>query len=424
MTGTPTTHPARPPAPGASPRAAFPAAARIDLSAIAANVRTLREHAGGTELMAVVKADAYGHGLVPSARAAVAGGASWLGVAQLTEALALRAAGLTVPVLCWLHAPGASFAPALAADIDLGLSAPWMLDELAVAARAVGRTARVQLKVDTGLGRNGAYQFPAPRRRGAGQGTGSPHTDWELLVDRARALEAEGAVQVTGLFSHFACADEPGHPTIAAQQEAFTEAVATAERAGLRPQVRHLSNSAATLTLPQASWDLVRPGVAVYGLTPAPGVGDSQDFGLVPAMTATARASVVKRVPGGQGVSYGHTHTTTGPTTLVDVPIGYADGIPRHASGVAEVFLAGERRPIAGRVCMDQFVVDAGDLPVQEGDEIVLFGPGTRGEPTAQDWAEAVGTINYEIVARFGPRVPREYVGAPAGAPVPQEEAR
>ncbi|USQ79375.1 alanine racemase [Ornithinimicrobium faecis] len=381
----------------------FPARVVVDCGAIAANVGVLREHAGSAGVMAVVKADAYGHGLVPAAQAALAGGASWLGVAQLTEGLALRAAGVTAPVLSWLHAPGAGFAAAVRAQIDVGVSAVWMLEEVAAAAREVGQTARVQLKVDTGLGRNGAYQFSPD---------GVTRSDWSLLVDRARALEAEEAVRVTGLFTHFAYADAPQHPTVLAQQEAFADAVALAERAGLRPDVRHMSNSAATLTTPAAAWDLVRPGLAVYGLTPAPEVGSSADFGLVPAMTAIASASVVKRVPAGQGVSYGHTYTTTSPTTLVDVPLGYADGVPRHASGVAEVLVAGERRRIAGRVCMDQFVVDVGDLPVSAGDDIVLFGPGTRGEPTAQDWAQAIGTINYEIVTRFGPRVPREYVGA------------
>lgn len=386
----------------AATSAPFPARVVVDLGAIADNVGVLREHAGSAGVMAVVKADAYGHGLVPAAQAALAGGASWLGVAQLTEAIVLRAAGVTAPVLSWLHAPGAGFAAAVRAQIDVGVSAVWMLDEVAAAAREVGQTARVQLKVDTGLGRNGAYQFSPD---------GVTSSDWSLLVDRARAFEAEEAVRVTGLFTHFAYADAPEHPTVLAQQEAFADAVALAERAGLRPEVRHMSNSAATLTTPAAAWDLVRPGLAVYGLTPAPAVGSSADFGLVPAMTAIASASVVKRVPAGQGVSYGHTYTTTTPTTLVDIPLGYADGVPRHASGVAEVLVAGERRRIAGRVCMDQFVVDVGDLSVAAGDDIVLFGPGTRGEPTAQDWAEAVGTINYEIVTRFGPRVPRVYVG-------------
>ncbi len=390
-----------------------PAEVRIDLDAIAANVGELRRRAGAADLMAVVKADAYGHGLVPSARAALAGGAGWLGVAQLQEALALRAAGITAPVLSWLHAPGMDFAPALTAGIDLAASAPWTLNAVLEAARATGETARVHLKVDTGLGRNGAFLADA----------GARHTDWQILVDHARRLEAEGAVRVVGIFTHFAYADAPGHPTVRHQQEAFADAVAIAERAGLTPEVRHMSNSAATLTTPESAWDLVRPGLSVYGLSPAPEIGTPEQLGLVPAMTAVARAAVVKRVPGGQGVSYGHTYTTPGPTTLVDIPLGYADGVPRHASNRASVLVEGERRRIAGRVCMDQFVVDVGDLPVRAGDEVVLFGPGTAGEPTAQDWAESVGTINYEIVTRFGPRVPRVYVGSAAASAAVQSGA-
>jgi alanine racemase len=383
--------------------AQHPAHVTVDLSVIAGNVAALKQRAGSAEVMAVVKADAYGHGLVPCARAAVTGGATWLGVAQLAEALALRQAGIGTPVLSWLHAPGMDLAPAVAADVDLGVAAPWSLRAAADAAHSTGRTAKVQLKVDTGLARNGAWALSA----------GADRTDWELLVDAARELEAQQAIRVTGVFTHFAYADAPEHPTVRAQQEAFAGAVALAERAGLRPDLRHMSNSAAALTTPQAAWDMVRPGLAVFGLSPVPDLGDSAAYGLVPAMTASARVSVTKRVAGGQGVSYGHTYVTTGATTLADVPVGYADGVPRHASGSAEVLVAGARRPIAGRVCLDQFVVDVGDLPVQAGDEVVLFGPGSAGEPTAQDWAEAAGTISYEIVSRFGPRLPRVYVGGP-----------
>lgn len=380
-----------------------PAYVLVDLDAIAHNVAVLRERAGSAALMAVVKGDAYGHGLVPAAQAAVRGGADWLGTAQLGEALALRAAGLTLPLLTWLHAPGADFVPALRQGIDIGVSAPWGLAEAVRAAAETGLTARVQLKVDTGLGRNGAFAL------------GGGRTDYADLVDEAAAAQAAGSVEVVGIFTHFAYADAPAHPTVRAQQEAFADAVALAERMGLSPQVRHMSNSAATLTTPEAAWDLVRPGLAIYGLSPVPDLGSSSDFGLVPAMTAVARAATVKRVPAGQGVSYGHAFTTTGPTTLVDVPVGYADGIPRHASNAGEVLLAGRRCRVAGRVCMDQVVVDAGDLEVACGDEVVLFGPGTRGEPTAQDWAQAAGTISYEIVTRFGPRLPRVFTGGVTG---------
>lgn len=383
----------------------WPARATVDLDAIAANVRALRERVGGTELMAVVKADAYGHGLVPSARAALAGGACSLGVAQPSEALALRAAGVAAPVLTWLVAPGNDVAPLIAAGVEVAVSGPWLLDELAAAARSTGTPATVQLKADTGLGRNGALSLPLG---------GDPRTDWADLVDHAARLEAEGAVRVRGLFTHFAYADAPEHPTVRAQQEAFADAVALAERAGLRPEVRHMANSAATLTTPQAAWDMVRPGLAVYGLSPVPDIASATELGLRPAMRVTARVAVAKRVPAGQGISYGHTYVTRSETTVVDVPLGYADGIPRHASGAAPVQVGGRRFTVAGRVCMDQFVVDVGDLPVGAGEEVVLFGAGDDGEPTAQDWADAAGTISYEIVTRFGPRVPRVHVGGGA----------
>ncbi|RIK16942.1 MAG: alanine racemase [Acidobacteria bacterium] len=384
----------------------WPARATVDLDAIAGNVRTLRELVGGTELMAVVKADAYGHGLVPSARAALAGGACALGVAQPSEALALREAGVDAPVLTWLVAPGTDVAPLVARDVEVAVSAPWLLDELAAAARDLGRPATVQLKVDTGLGRNGAFGLPLE--------AGDPRTAWGDLVGHAARLEAEGAVAVRGVFTHFAYADAPRHPTVRAQQDAFADAVAVAERAGLRPEVRHMANSAATLTTPSASWDMVRPGLAVYGLSPVPDIGSAEDFGLRPAMRVTARVAVTKRVPAGQGLSYGHTYVTPRETTVVDVPLGYADGIPRHASGAGPVQVGGRRFTVSGRVCMDQFVVDVGDLPVTAGDEVVIFGPGDDGEPTAQDWADAAGTISYEIVTRFGPRVPRVHVGGAA----------
>lgn len=381
----------------------WPARVTVDLGAIRDNVRVLRERVGGAELMAVVKADAYGHGLVPSARAALAGGAGALGVAQAGEALALRRAGVDAPVLTWLVAPGVDLRPLVEADVEVAASTPHTLDALADAARRSGRTAVTQLKADTGLARNGAYALPVR--------AGDPRTDWTDLVDHAARLESEGVLRVRGVFTHFAYADAPQHPTVQGQQEAFADAVAVAERAGLTPEVRHMSNSAATLTVPQATWDMVRPGLAVYGLTPVPDLGSAADYGLRPAMRVTASVAVAKRLPAGQGVSYGHTYVPDRETTVVDVPLGYADGVPRHASNRAPVQVAGRRFTIAGRVCMDQFVVDVGDLEARAGDEVVLFGAGDDGEPTAQDWADAAGTISYEIVTRFGPRVPRVYVG-------------
>jgi alanine racemase len=367
----------------------------VDLDAISRNVEVLRKHAGSAAVMAVVKADAYGHGLLPSARAALGGGASWLGVAQLSEAMALRDDGIRAPLLSWLHVPGTDFAGAIAADIDLSVSALWSLAEVADAARGLGRTARIHLKVDTGLGRNGAFG-----------------DDWQALLPAARRLEAEGLVRIVGVWSHFVYADEPTHPTVRRQEEQFAQAVRDAERAGCDLEVRHIANSAATLTNPGAAYDLVRPGLAVYGLSPVPSLGDPQSFGLTPAMTLSADLAVTKRVPAGQGVSYGHQYVTSQDTTVALVPIGYADGIPRNATNVGPVSVGGTRHTVAGRVCMDQFVIDLGPgSAAQAGDRVTLFGAGESGEPTAQDWAEVTGTISYEIISRIGSRVPRAHLG-------------
>ncbi|KGN37391.1 alanine racemase [Knoellia subterranea] len=367
----------------------------IDLDAISDNVRELGRRAPGAEVMAVVKADAYGHGLAHSARAAVAGGATWLAAAQLTEALQLRAAGVTTPALTWLYPPGADFGAAIDADLDLSVAAPWAVEAIAAAARERGRTARIHLKVDTGLARNGAL----------GQG-------WTDLIAAVGPLQAEGAVEVIGVWSHFALADAPQHPTVLAQRERFVEAAAELERAGIHPQIRHLANSAATLTNPDAHFDVVRPGLAVYGLSPVPDLGAPEDFGLREAMRVTARLALVKAAPAGQGVSYGHTYTTTQDTIVGLVPLGYADGIPRHAGSLGPVQVGGQRLTVAGRVCMDQFVLDLGPTYAGgAGDEVVILGRGADGEPTAQDWASAIDTINYEIVTRISGRLPRVLVG-------------
>ncbi|MGQ0631052.1 MAG: alanine racemase [Sporichthyaceae bacterium] len=368
------------------------ACAHVDLAAIRANVLALRAHAPGAALMAVVKADGYGHGMIPVARAALDGGATWLGVAVLEEAVALREAGIDARILCWLIAPDEDVRSALAHDVDLSANAPWAVRQIAQAAVELGTTARLHLKVDSGLGRGGAT---------AG--------DWPELLSSALAAADAGQVRIVGLWSHLACSDEPTHPSVAVQLAAFTEALALAERAGVTPEVRHLANSAATIALPETHFDLVRPGIAVYGFSPVPQLGGSADYGLRPAMTLTARLALTKRVPAGHGVSYGHTHITTAETTLGVVPIGYADGIPRTASGRGPMQVRGERTRIAGRVCMDQVVLDLGDREVAAGDEVVLFGPGDAGEPTVQEWADELGTITYEIVTGIGARVPRVY---------------
>lgn len=373
----------------------FRARAEIDLAALRANVRALRARAPRAALMAVVKSDAYGHGMVPCARAALEAGATWLGTATPHEALALRAAGIRGRVMCWLWTPGDPWREGIEADLDMSVSGLWALREVTAAAREAGRTARIQLKADTGLGRNGCQ--PA---------------DWPELVAAALAAEAEGTVKVTGLWSHFACADEPGHPSIAAQLDIFREVVEYAEKAGIEPEVRHMANSPATLTLPEAHFDLVRTGIAMYGVSPSPELGTPADFGLRPVMTLAASVALVKQVPAGHGVSYGHHYVTGGETFLGLIPLGYADGIPRHASGRGPVLVGGEWRRVAGRVAMDQFVVDLGrdGGAVAEGAEALLFGPGERGEPTAEDWAQAADTIAYEIVTRIGTRVPRVYL--------------
>lgn len=368
------------------------ARAEIDLAAVRANVRALRARASGAQLMAVVKSDAYGHGAVPCARAAVEAGATWLGTATPQEALALRAAGIGGRIMCWLWTPGGPWREAIEADIDVSVSGLWALTEVVAAATEAGIPARVQLKADTGLGRNGCQ--PA---------------DWPELISAARAAEAAGTLRITGLWSHFACADEPGHPSIAAQLNVFRDMLAYAEKAGAEPEVRHIANSPATLTVPESHFDLVRTGIAVYGISPSPELGTPADFGLRPVMTLTASIALVKQVPPGHGISYGHHYTTSAETTLALVPVGYADGIPRHASGRGPVLVDGRLRTVAGRVAMDQFVVDLGGDTPEPGAEAVLFGPGDRGEPSAEDWAVAADTIAYEIVTRIGARVPRVY---------------
>ncbi|NGO40979.1 alanine racemase [Streptomyces ureilyticus] len=371
------------------------ARAEIDLAALAANLGTLRACAPDAALMAVVKSDAYGHGAVRCARAALDAGATWLGTATPEEALALRAAGLPGRIMCWLWTPGGPWREAVEADVDLGISGLWALREAVEGARAAGRAARVQLKADTGLGRNGCQPG-----------------DWPELVAAALRAEADGLVRVTGLWSHFACADEPGHPSIGAQLTAFHEMLTYAEKQGIQPEVRHIANSPATLTLPETHFDLVRTGIATYGISPSPALGTAAELGLRPVMTLSASLALVKRVPAGHGVSYGHHYVTPGDTTLGLVPVGYADGIPRHASGTGPVLAGGKWRTVAGRVAMDQFAVDLGGDQPAVGERVVLFGPGDEGEPTAEDWAQAAGTIAYEIVTRIGTRVPRVYVNS------------
>jgi len=357
-------------------------AIRVDYDAITRNTEVLVARAGGAQLMAVVKADAYGHGLVPAGAAARAGGATWLGVAQPDEALQLRNSGDHGHIFTWLYGPEVPAEQLIAAGIDLSVSSPDVLGVILAAARESGLVARIHLCVDTGLGREGVQ----PARLNG-------------LMELIAAAQREGLVELVGIWSHFAWADQPGHATIDMQAEVFRSATALLDTYGLDVELRHLANSAATLTRPDLHFDLVRPGIAVYGLPPVVDP-DGANWGLVPAMSVTSELVLIKDVPAGQGVSYGHEYVTPYPTTLGLVDAGYADGIMRSAGNVAEVAIRGRRYTIAGRVCMDQFVVDLG--PVTEcvvGDVVTLIG---ADGPSARDWADAVGTIDYEIVCRFG----------------------
>lgn len=353
----------------APPAGALRARAEIDLAALRANVRNLRARARGAALMAVVKSEAYGHGALRCARAAVEAGADWLGTATPEEALALRRPDSGIPrhvrVMCWLWTPGGPWQEAVEADIDVSVSGMWALREVVEAATAARRPARVQLKADTGLGRGGCQ----------------PGDDWCALVAAALRAEHDGLIRVTGLWSHLACADEPGHPSVDAQLTSFHDMVAYAERHGLRPEVRHLANSPAVLSRPDTHFDLVRAGIAVYGISPSPEIGTSADLGLRPVMTLAASLALVKHVPGGHGVSYGHHYVTPGDTTLGLVPVGYADGIPRHASGTGPVLIGGKWRTVAGRVAMDQFVVDLGATSPKRARRSCSSGPATAASP-------------------------------------------
>lgn len=380
----------------------------VDVAAIRHNVRRLKEWVGeGVQMMTVVKGDGYGHGMVAAARAARAGGAEWLGVATVDEALTVRASGDTGRMLCWLGVPGQDLAPLVETGVDVTAYTVAELDEVRAAARATGEPARLQLKVDTGLSRGG-----------------STAARWPALVEAARRAELAGELRVTGVWSHLAASEDPHHPANDAQEKAFLDALDIAEAAGLRPEVRHLANSAGAVLRPSVRFDLVRCGIASYGLDPAPGQTPA-DLRLVPAMTARARLSMVKEIDAGAGVSYGHLWVADAPTTVGLVPVGYADGVPRHGSNVLEVAVGGTRHPVRGRICMDQFVVDLGaGTTARPGEEVLLFGTGAQGEPTATDWAAWCDTINYEIVTRIGGRFTRVVVdsdpadGAPAdGAP-------
>lgn len=355
---------------------------RIDLEAYRRNVRTIRELVAPAKVLAVVKANAYGHGAVPIARAAVEAGADWLGVVTLEEALELRAAGITAPVVAWQFDPACDFHAAAWNHIDVGLSYAAQL----VAAAEAG-VQWVHLAIDTGLSRNGS----------------SPE-QWEEFLTTAARLQQEGHLRVRGFFSHLS---NTSWEDDREQLHQFDAALARAAELGIHPEVRHIAATQVAVDHPEARYDMVRLGIGGYGVSPDD--RSSAELGLTPVMRVSGRVIHVKRVPADTGVSYGFLYRTPRETTLALVPFGYADGVPRSVTNRAEVLLNGHRYRIAGRVAMDQFLVDVGDDPVQVGDEVVLFGDPARGEPSAAEWAEAAGTIAYEIVTRMGGRCERVY---------------
>jgi len=369
----------------------------IDLSAVAANARFFAHRTGTAAVMAVVKADAFGHGDVDVAATALANGATWLGVTTLDEAFRLRSHGIEAPILSWLNPLCSDFERAVFEHIDIAAPSVAHLAAVASAAERAGRQAQVHLHIDTGMARDG-----------------SEPEQWPALCAQARSLELRGAVRVVGVMGHLGCADDPADPANAAGRRIFADGTAAANAHGLRPVVRHLAATSAALTDPRSRFDLCRIGAGLFGIDPT---GTTP---LRPALTLTAPVVTVRRVPAGTWVGYGHTYRTRSETQLALLPIGYADGIPRAASERGSVWLAGRRRPVAGVVSMDQLVVDVADARVRIGDGATIFGPGRHGEPTTADWARWASTIEHEIVTGIGQRVTRQVVadGALEAAPI------
>jgi alanine racemase len=359
--------------------------AQIDLKAIESNIAAIKEQSS-SEILAVVKADAYGHGLIPVAEAAVRAGATWLGVALLEEAHSLRSAGITAPIISWLTPISEDFDAAIKADIDLAVPSLAHLVVIEEAGRRTGIKPRVHIEIDTGMTRGGLLD------------------EWFDFL----TVIGSADVNVIGAWTHFARADEPHESFTDLQIERFEKALAELRTAGVNPSIIHLSNSAASLTKPSSHRDLVRVGIALYGLSPdvvQMGPGDS--LGLKPAMTVKAKLHLVKLVPAGSAVGYGGTATTAVDTKIGIVAMGYSDGIPRNTTSAAGISFKGRRAPIIGRVSMDQFVVDLGiTSEAVTGDEVTVFGADGY---SIDEWAAASGTINYEIVTRIAARVPRIY---------------
>ncbi len=398
----------------------YPSSAVVDLAAIKHNLSVLRAAAPDTLQLATVKANAYGHGLVPVALAALDGGADWLGVAQLAEAFALRRgldeAGIAradAPVLAWISTSSSDFAAAIEADIDLSVSWTWVLADICAAARAVGRPARVHVKIDTGMSR-----------------AGSTLADLPALASALRMAADDGLVDIVGAWSHMSRADDPseaGNASTASHVRIFEEGLAILADAGITPRIRHLSATSGILWHPEAHYDMVRVGIGLYGLSPDPAVATAEELGLIPALELSAPLTSVKVIEEGTPASYGGTWVAPTRRWIGLVPLGYGDGIFRAASNKARVLVhtaSGPfHAPLIGRVCMDQFMVDlgpaqgepgtptarSGQAPAAPGDTAILLGSGAFGEPLADDWAQAAGTINYEIVTNLGAHIPRIY---------------
>ena len=398
----------------------YPSCAAVDLAAIKHNLSVLRAAAPDTLQLATVKANAYGHGLVPVALAALEGGADWLGVAQLAEAFALRrgldeagVARADAPVLAWISTSSSDFAAAIEADIDLSVSWTWVLADICAAARAVGRPARVHVKIDTGMSR-----------------AGSTLADLPALASALRMAADDGLVDIVGAWSHMSRADDPsdeGNASTASHVRIFEEGLAILADAGITPRIRHLSATSGILWHPEAHYDMVRAGIGLYGLSPDPAVATADVLDLVPALELRAPLTSVKVIEEGTPLSYGGTWVAPTRRWIGLVPLGYGDGIFRAASNKARVVVRTEagllNAPLVGRVCMDQFIVDlgpaegepgtptarSGNAPAAVGDTAVLFGTGALGEPLADEWADAASTINYEIVTNLGAHIPRAY---------------
>jgi alanine racemase len=374
-----------------------PVWAEIDLGNVRDNARWLCKEVAPAALCAVVKASGYGHGAVPVAQAAIAGGATWLGVATVEEGLQLRQAGVDEPVLLLSEPVPGAMHDVVACRLTPTLYTPGGVEAAARAVAAYGgrEPLAVHVKVDTGMHRVGAHP--------------------EVAAVLAERVVAHPSLRLEGLFTHLAVADEPEDPFTAEQLSRFRDVLAQLAADGVRPDLVHAANSAGAIVFPEARFDLVRCGIALYGLAPAPVLQDRCE-GLAPALTLKARVSYVKRVDAGERLSYGLRYQVERPATVATVPIGYADGVARRLSEVGgEVLIGGRRHPIAGTVTMDQITVDCGDDVIAVGDEVVLIGRQGEETITAWDWAERLGTIAYEIVCGLSARVPRDYLAATSG---------